>query len=384
MSTFFKMEVKDGNLQACIQGVLKKLLSSDKMDALLVPWHLPMDNNVMSTLITDPESLDQADPLAPCFPISAAKTASRLTRRPSGQTIGMVLRPCEIRAFIELVKLKQGSLDDVVLISLDCLGAYTNRDYDAFSKDDPVGSTTRFVEHILDKKEPSEDFKELASACRVCEQPVSAQADINIGLFGMDYKTEVAAEAITQRGEDVLKAASLKKLPTPSGRSQAVKQLIDERIALRDEMFEKTSEATSSIEKLSTYLAKCVNCYNCRVACPVCYCRECVFVTSVFDHEPYQYLQWAQRKGKIKMPTDTVFFHLTRMAHMSLSCVGCGQCSNACPNDIPLAELFRTTAFQAQKEFDYEAGRNVDEPIPLSIFDAEEYGDVVGIERRSG
>ena len=108
---------------------------------------------------------------------------------------------------------------------------------------------------------------------------------------------------------------------------------MSERVAYRDRMFESTSAAVSDMEKLMNYLGNCVNCYNCRVACPVCYCRECVFTTDVFDHEPAQYLRWAKRKGALKMPTDTVFYHLTRMAHMSAACIGCGQCPTPAPTE---------------------------------------------------
>ncbi|MBW1969908.1 MAG: 4Fe-4S dicluster domain-containing protein, partial [Deltaproteobacteria bacterium] len=121
------------------------------------------------------------------------------------------------------------------------------------------------------------------------------------------------------------------------------------------------------------------NCYNCRVACPVCYCKECVFVTDVFNHDPVQYLRWAKRRGVIKMPTDTVFYHITRLAHISTSCVGCGQCTNACPNDIPVMELFRTVSYRTQKAFEYEAGRNIEDDLPLSVFREDELAEVVGI-----
>jgi formate dehydrogenase subunit beta len=127
-------------------------------------------------------------------------------------------------------------------------------------------------------------------------------------------------------------------------------------------------------------LAACVNCYNCRVACPVCYCRECVFVTDVFDHDPAQYFGWAKRKGALKMPTDTLFYHLTRLAHMSTACVGCGQCSNACPNGIPVMELFRTVAHRTQAAFDYRAGVDVDQKPPLTEFKEKEFEEIVGIK----
>ncbi len=102
-------------------------------------------------------------------------------------------------------------------------------------------------------------------------------------------------------------------------------------------------------------------------------------MTDVFDHQPYQYMQWAKRKGQIKLPSDTMFYHLTRMAHIGLTCVGCGQCSQACPHDIPLVELFRTVAHTAQKAFSYEAGRSLNESLPLSVFEEDEYEGVVGI-----
>ena len=89
--------------------------------------------------------------------------------------------------------------------------------------------------------------------------------------------------------------------------------------------------------------------------------------------------RWADRKGAVKMPTDTTFYHLTRLAHMSTACVGCGQCSNACPNDIPVMELFRTVAEKSQAACDYAAGRQLDERPPLSIFREDEFPEVVGL-----
>ncbi|MHC4789323.1 MAG: hypothetical protein ACYS8K_09010, partial [Planctomycetota bacterium] len=43
--------------------------------------------------------------------------------------IGVVLRPCEIRAFIELVKLQQASIDPFLIIGVDCWGTYSVQDY---------------------------------------------------------------------------------------------------------------------------------------------------------------------------------------------------------------------------------------------------------------
>lgn len=380
MPGFVKIDTKENGLLPSIQKLLKSLLELDRIDALMVPWHLPMKNTVMPTLITDPADLDNADPLAPCFPLNAAKIASRLTKKDPGRTIALMMRSCEIRAFIELIKLRQGNLDDIVIIAADCLGAYDNTSYSKFAGKDAMASTKKFYEAVLDNQTWDMDGIELADACRVCEHPVPENADIVIELLGADYKDHVPVKAATLKGEQIVQDLDFSEAKTASGRKQAVKSLISDRIKKRDKMFDQIFQTTSSIEKLSEYLARCVNCYNCRVACPVCYCRECVFVTDVFDHDPFQYMQWAKRKGKIKMPTDTLFFHLTRMAHIGLTCIGCGQCSNACPNDIPLMELFRANAFHVQKDFEYQAGRSVEEPIPFSEFKEKEYEDIVGIK----
>jgi len=164
----------------------------------------------------------------------------------------------------------------------------------------------------------------------------------------------------------------------PALRAKALEELLAQRVAARDAMFDETSAATSTMDKLSTFLSTCVNCYNCRMACPVCYCKECVFLTDVFDHKPWQYLSWARQRGALKMPTDTTFFHLTRLAHMSTACVGCGQCSNACPNGVPVMELFRTIAASTQLAFEYEAGRNPNEAPPLSVFREREFPELTG------
>jgi formate dehydrogenase (coenzyme F420) beta subunit len=373
-----KIAVSEGDLLTALRGFLRALLEQGGMDGILVQQQLPMKNVVMPALITDPEKLDAADPLAPAFPLNAAKMVSKLTRKPLSALVAAVLRPCEIRAFVELVKLKQGSLDEVVLVGIDCLGAYGNNDYPRFVAEGANGATQRFYQNIMEGKGSAcQDF-DLSPACKACEYPIPDNADLLIGLVGVDLKGELWVKANTQKGRNLLDTLSLPEAAEPESRNAAIAELVQQRVAYRDSMFAETSEATSDLQKLTRYLASCVNCYNCRVACPVCYCKECVFLTNVFEHEPSQYLRWARRKGVLKMPTDTVFFHLTRMIHMSTACIGCGQCSNACPNGVPVMEIFRTIAARTQRAFNYEAGRSLEDEPPLSVFREGEFSELTG------
>jgi formate dehydrogenase subunit beta len=374
------IEIGDQGLLGAIQAFMRAVLALEEIDAVLVPRHLPAGGMVMPALVTDPDQLQGLDPLAPAFAFNTAKTVARLTRKAAGQKIAAMLRPCEIRAFVELVKLKQGRREDVILIGIDCLGALSNRDYMRLARESALPSDPEFYQKAAADQGIAVEGVAAAPACRVCEHPIPEGVDLAILLFGADLTTQLPIQAQTEAGEALLERLALPAAPLPQQRSQIVTALVEARTGARDLMAAATQEATSSLEKLSAYLAGCVNCYNCRVACPVCYCRECVFVTDVFEHDPLQYLGWAKRRGSVKMPTDTLFYHLTRMAHMSTACVGCGQCSNACPNDVPVMELFRTVALRTQAAFDYAAGKDVNERPPLSEFKAQEFEEVVGID----
>jgi formate dehydrogenase subunit beta len=379
MTITAKVDVEEQDILGSLRRFFENILKTEDIQAILVPQHLPMKNMVMPTLVTDPNQLNGVDPLAPAFPINAARIVSRLTRKPMGGKFAAVLRPCEIRAFVELIKLKQARVEDVILISVDCLGAFRNKDYLRWVDQDGTESTRRFYQNVLNGKNLQPDGFDLASACSACEFPVAEKADVQIGLLGVEVKDHLIIQSQSEAGDRILRQLDLPEIDPPSARPGAISSLIQQRMRFRDDMFARTHAATDSLEKMSAYFATCVNCYNCRVACPVCYCKECVFVTDVFNHDPSQYLRWASRKGIIKMPTDTLFYHITRLAHMSTACVGCGQCSNACPNDIPVMELFRTVAYGTQRAFEYEAGRSLEQEPPLSIFREDEFPEVVGI-----
>ena len=77
---------------------------------------------------------------------------------------------------------------------------------------------------------------------------------------------------------------------------------------------------------------------------------------------------------------DTLLFHMTRLNHMSASCVSCGMCSSACPADIPVGVIFSAIGEQVQAVFGYQPGRDVREPLPLVTYQADEWVEI-GEER---
>jgi len=367
----------DGLNQA-IATLLGGLMDHEVVDAVMVPTRQPHGRVVMQSLIADRAGLANIDPFAPVVTTSAAKQVAALTHRPAGRPVAVVLRSCEVRGTIELAKLHQSHLDDLLLIGLDCFGRYENSAYIDLAAGDEHLSTT-FLAQATGGGGTTLEGVEITTACQACEYPVPGNVDLRLAVIGADVGKQIWVEALSDKGREALAALGLDtEEGTPEGRSSAIADLTALREAFKKQLFEEFTARTDTMDGLREVLAGCINCYNCRVACPVCYCRECVFVTDTFRHDGEQYLAWAEKRGQLKLPTDTTFYHLTRMVHMSTLCVGCGQCSSACPNDLPIMELFRTVSEQTQHRFAYHPGADPQEAQPLAVFYDEEFNEVTG------
>jgi len=366
------IDVSKQGLLETLKWLWRELLEKGLVDALLVPMELPSGHNVVQTLVTNADKLEAANPLAPVLPVSSARIVSAMTRIASSQKkIGVVLRPCELRAVVELVKLNQISLPGLVLIGIDCFGTYSVSQYSKLAEENH-SPTQRALALVKDKKEDSL----LREACQVCEYPFPMNADLTIGLIGLDLDKGILLEAATEEGERILQALGLKKGNGSAKRQTAINRLVSERVRKRDELFEQTSREVSGLENLLSTFACCINCHNCRDVCPLCYCRECLFDSPTFEWEADKYLTWASRKSALRMPTDTLLFQLTRLNHMAISCVGCGLCQEACPNEIPVFRLFHLVGHRVQEIFDYVPGQSLEEELPLVTFKEAELQEV--------
>lgn len=375
MGTFYTIETAKDGLTPAISALFQTLLTKKVVEAVMLPVRQPHGDVVAQALVTDPARLADADPFAPIALSNAGKMTASLTAQPTGKPVAAVLRSCEVRAYLELVKLRQGQPDELLLIGLDCLGRYENGDFrDLTAK----GMTTEAFLAGAAAGETTREGVDLAPACALCERPVADAVDLRLCVLGGDAASAITLEAVSEKGAEAAAKLGLAECAEPQERARAVKKLVAARTTAKEARFAEFEAQTNDLSGLADAVAGCIGCYNCRVACPVCYCRECVFVTDTFRHESEKYLLWSAKWGQIQMPTDRVMFHLTRMLHMSALCVGCGQCSSACPNDVPVMELFRTVAARTQARFEYTPGLSLDDPQPLAVFHAEEFGEVTG------
>ena len=362
--------VKDGDTLGALRALLRTLLENKVVDAILVPVPTPDGRNLVPTLVRDPEQLAHADPIAPVMPIQTSRVVSQLTFTGTNERLAVVLKACEWRAVVELTKLKQIVLDKVLTIGIDCYGTYKVLDYGAMAAQEP-----NLTAALLAAVEPTVGFawpgRELRTACRICENFVPEGIDIRLGLNGVDPRQEILVELADSRAE-LAPVLGIQEKESLAGREEAIAILKQARIARRDEAFASIRELIKTREGMMAVFSACLRCHNCTVVCPICYCRECIFRTPTFDHASQQYMKWADRRGAVRMPTDTILFQITRLNHMSASCIGCGLCEEGCPSDLPLTVIFRAVGEQVQAVFGYEAGRSLEDELPLTVFREDE------------
>lgn len=364
MSQWYEV-LTNGNPNQAVANLLKTLLSEHLVDAVFVPAKTPYAELPMPFLFTEPNKMEDVSLFAPVAPFNAARPAKSVIRYQVGKRIALVLRPCEIRALIELVKLKQCSLEQVILIGMECWGRMENRD---FLK--AVQDRSDFVSEFYASSAPDAG---ICQACQICVQFQPQCTDITIHSIGVSLSDKLWISGNSETGKKMLDHVKLLQTQEPTQRHTVIASLMEKRQQKRAEHFKQTSEQINSMDKLQHMLGTCLNCYNCRMACPVCYCKECVFMTDVFDHTPETLLRRADKWGRIKFRTDTVMFHLTRLAHISHACVGCGHCTSVCPSQIPVADLFMTVSHEVQTLFDYVPGQSVSDKPPLTVFESKSH-----------
>jgi formate dehydrogenase subunit beta len=363
--------VQNNDVLGALRGFLSSFLKTGTVEALYVPLETEK-SAIVPALVTDPARLDRLNPLAPAMPINGARAVSALTGKRPPARLAVLLRPCELRALVELVKLQQASLEGVTLISIDCPGTFEAAEYTARKKNGGF-DLPGYLAASQSGQDPIWDGLALRAACQMCIQPVPTQAAVSLHLFGADLSSGIPLEI----DNELAGRLQISPLPIEADRRKAVvDQVIARHKQHRDQTLLAIRAQMNSNGGIAGLFDTCIRCHNCMTACPICYCKTCLFRTAAFDHEPEHYMTAAHRKGAVRMLGDTLLFHMTRMNHMSASCVSCGMCTSACPSDIQVGAIFSAVGEQVQAAFSYVPGRDLAEPLPLITFQANEWTEV--------
>jgi len=110
--------------------------------------------------------------------------------------------------------------------------------------------------------------------------------------------------------------------------------------------------------------SKCIKCYGCRNACPVCFCKECLMENNLFTTPG-------------ELPVQFPSFHFVQRYHHAAQCIECGECELACPMDIPLRLISQVLLKQVKELFDYVPGMDPGQECPLYTIKEERDEEVL-------
>jgi len=353
-----------------LKELLKSLMENGRIKGVLTLRKIGEYGAVNYSLVTNPDNIDSTVPLFPSMPVNVAKHLSLLTLKEAAtEPIAAVLRPCELRAFVELVKREQGSLENFLLISSTCGGVY------------PLEMV---VEGSIEKKLPQyweavkqgEAAPDIRLACKADEYFVPYTADMTVSLLGnknIDEETVIFLN--TEKGEGFAKAIS-GKFSEEELDSAMIERIRTKRKAEKEKLSDKVELKNLGIDEVTKTFSRCIGCHNCSKVCPACYCHVCFFETETSEHGPVYYETELEKMGYVSMLSDTTFYHLVRLFHVSASCTACGQCADVCPANIPLWAISLKVGEAVQKAFEYLPGKDIEEGLPITTFMPEEFARI--------
>ena len=310
---------------AIIRDTAKRLFEDGKVDVFIgyKKGTVPMMNEPV--IISDPEKTD----LLYWDDFCGLNLCNYLTKR--SDRIGIVANGCNSRNIVTHIAENQIKRDQLYIIGIPCTGMIDHRAVlRAVGQKEILGieeQGEKFTVTGIGFQETFDKAKFLRSNCAICTHR-------NPVIYDEMIKEPVKEPEGIDPFEDVKK--------------------IEEMDSEKKRAF------------FSRMIERCLRCYACRNACPLCYCPTCF----VDESKP----QWV---GKSIDPTDTMTFHIMRAYHCAGRCTDCGACERVCPVGIPMRQFTKKLNKDALTLFSWEAGLNPDVRPPLDVYRPDDYNDFV-------
>ena len=358
------------NAEKGVLELLRFLLQNGKVNGVFTLKKINKDGAVAYSLITNPDEISDAVPFYPLMPVNAGKLLSRFTLEGSTKKpVIAVVKPCELRGFIELIKREQGSFENLFIISSTCGGVYPLE----MAVNKTVESNLSKYWDMVKKGEISSDLR---SACKGCEEFVPYVADFTVDLMGNnDANKQCLIFLNTEKGEEIVKDMKVEFIEKEID-NKKLDKIRDKRKIEKKKLFDVLETKMNGMDGLIDIFGKCISCHGCSKVCPICYCKLCEFESPDVEYGPSKYESELRKRGGLRVPPGTIFYQIGRLTHISISCVGCGQCEDVCPVDIPVSTIFMKVGESVQKMFDYVPGKDIKEAIPLVTFEKEEFAEI--------
>jgi len=352
-----------------VTSLLKYALEHKIVDAVIAVKKGQDVYDAVPVLVTDPGQLMDTAGSLHCGTLLLAKVAQKFMERSKGMKVAMTVKGCDVMALHELARRKKIDPNNFLLIGVNCGGTVSpvmarkmikekfGVDPDTVTKEE-IDRGQFIIEYEGGHKGIKIDDLEdegygRRSNCRRCLYKVPRQADLacgNWGVIGDKAGKATFVEVCSEKGADLLaravKDGALKtEKPDPKGLEMRGK-VEGAMIKLGEKWRKKDFEALSkdlwgTIRKETS---RCIKCYSCIENCPVCFPSGGALKAKDLVVKP----------GEV--PPNPMF-HLRRFAHISDSCVNCGQCEELCAMDIPLAKFSHAIRVEADMVFEPKLGK---------------------------
>jgi len=328
MSNYWKLETQGDPLRA-VRNFIAAIWRHAGLDGVFVPLPKLPKNTVHAVIIRHPDELGKVNPILPLMKINIARLIPELLQRNPEKRLAVVLRPCEMRAFVEMAKRSAYAPKDVTTICIDCLGTYPPADFAwrAQRKGSPDKLTQ---ENIQFARQGGLTAYRYRSSCQLCVSPDAEYGDVNIGILGLPARQQILVSSRTDAIADHLALPLLTDGVAPQTLVNQRKHLLAKLAERRNRTHERVIAGLSEIlptdvEGLINLFKECGECQRCMEDCPIC---SVDFPQKGSD-------------GKYLLPD---------IRRWLASCDGCGMCEQACPNHHPLSAIFRHIKAQLDAE----------------------------------
>jgi formate dehydrogenase subunit beta len=310
-------------LTLAIREEAARLLREDLVDVVVGFKAGTLALKAQPAFITQPEEAEQLVQNGFC----QNNLASYLTRRSQEERIGIVCRGCESRAVRALVIEHQYDREKLYLIGVPCAGIV---DWRKVEREGEFGA-----EQFANVLQAVEEGNEVIITLRGVEHRFQRANVLHDSCKRCAYLDPV--------GTDVV----LGDLLSEEGCEEAWSAVIEFEALSPEECYAYFVQESE----------RCIRCYACREACPMCYCTEC-FV----DHN---FPRWAE---SMITPAGTQAWHIVRAFHQTGRCVSCGACERACPMDIKMTYLTDKLNYDMRQLYEFEVGASDEAQPPFAAF----------------
>ncbi len=205
MNTKTSVLVSESSIGDTLRDLLGKLLKNGEVDSVFALRETRQKGRYCYSLITHPGLITETLPFHPVMPVQGARALSDLTiTEPLTRPVAALLRPCEIRAFVENVKQSQGSMENIFIISCTCPGVIPASKLLGEDREDVLANHD----------------ENIRNACKACIEFIpGAQADMTVLIASDKPHDGTAIYLNTERAVEI--AGKLDSLPPETGKPAA-------------------------------------------------------------------------------------------------------------------------------------------------------------------